>query len=81
MVNWVPGKTHRIADALSRAPLFSPEETDDMRVDTTRACLATTPGMAIELDILLNAVDADNIKLKHDILNLTETSVYAKPNN
>ena len=44
VVKWVPGKTHHIADALSLAPLFSPEETEDMRVDMARACLATTPG-------------------------------------
>ena len=27
VVKWVPRKTHHIADALSRAPLFSPDET------------------------------------------------------
>ena len=78
VVKWVPGKTHHIADALSRAPLFSPEETDNMRIDKARACLATTPGMANKLDTILNAVDADYIKLKHDILNSTQTSVYAR---
>ena len=78
MVKWVPGKTHHIADALSRAPLFSPEETDDMRIDTVRAFLATTPGMANELDAILNAVEANYIKLKHEILNSKETSVYTK---
>ena len=26
-VNWVPGKTHQIADALSRAPVFEPDAT------------------------------------------------------
>ena len=86
-VKWVPGMTRHIADALSLAPLFSPEETEDMRVDlswkkmrvdTARACLATTPGMASELDVILNAVDADYIKLRHDVMNSTETSVYAK---
>ena len=36
-VKWVPGKSHHIADALSCAPLFSPEETEDMYVDSARA--------------------------------------------
>ena len=32
VVTWVPGKTHLIADAPSRAPLFKPEE--HLEVDT-----------------------------------------------
>ena len=28
-VLWTPGKTHHIADALSRAPVFKPEENQD----------------------------------------------------
>ena len=75
VVKWVPGKTHHIADAHSRAPLFSPEETEDMQVDTARACLASLPGMASELDVILNAVDADYIKLWHDVVNSTASSV------
>ena len=35
-VKWVPGKSHHIADALSRAPLFSPEKTEDMHVNSAR---------------------------------------------
>ena len=27
---WTPGKTHHIADALSRAPVFQPEENQDI---------------------------------------------------
>ena len=29
-VLWTPGKTHHIADALSRAPVFQPEENKDI---------------------------------------------------
>jgi hypothetical protein len=32
-VEWVPGKTHQIADALSRAPVFDPEEADKSNQD------------------------------------------------
>ena len=35
-VKWVSGKSHHIADAMSRAPLFSPEETEDMHIDSAR---------------------------------------------
>ena len=29
-VLWTPGKTHHIADALSRAPVFQPEKNQDI---------------------------------------------------
>ena len=34
IVTWVPGKTQLTADAISRAPPFSPEEHPDLDVDT-----------------------------------------------
>ena len=39
-MKWFPGKSHHIADALSRAPLFAgPEEEEEISIDTTRTCL------------------------------------------
>ena len=38
-VKWVPGKLHLIADALSRAPHFSPHS-EELTVETTFAILA-----------------------------------------
>ena len=37
-VKWVPGKNHLIADALSRAPFFAPEEEQDITIDTALTC-------------------------------------------
>ena len=74
VVKWVPAKTHHITDAQSRAPLFSPKETEDIRVDTARACLVATPVMESELDMIFNVIDSDYIKLRHNIVNSTETS-------
>ena len=39
IVKWVPGKSHHIADVLSRAPLFAgPEEEEEFSIDTARTC-------------------------------------------
>ena len=37
-VKWVKGKTHMIADALSRAPVFQPKEEEDEAIDTAMQC-------------------------------------------
>ena len=37
-ITWVAGKTHYIADALSRYPVFGPAE-DNFNVDTVIKCL------------------------------------------
>lgn len=49
-VTWVAGKTHLIADALSRAPVFPPSEERD--VDDTHLCfrVATDPKMQLLYD-------------------------------
>ena len=75
-VTWVPGKSHLIADALSRAPLFAPEETEDIVIDTARICLAKSASG--QLDLILDAIDADYTKLRTDVKNGTAESMYAR---
>ena len=41
-VKWVQGKTHFIADALSRAPVFAAEE-EDLTIDCAICLLYTSP--------------------------------------
>ena len=62
-VTWVPGKIHLIADALSRALLFSPQEQSDLEVDTAITCLATTSHPS--LDVVYSAVDEDYRSPRH----------------
>ena len=38
-VKWVKGKTHMITDALSRAPVFQPEEDEEETHNTSIHCL------------------------------------------
>ena len=65
-VRWVPGKTHYIADALSRAPLFAPEELPDLEIDTAVSCLASTSHPS--LNIVYAAIDEDYTQLIRDVL-------------
>ena len=72
----VPGKIHLIADALSCAPLFKPEEHPDLEVDTAVSCLTMTKDPSISIitdnitddyklcvkDILRGSTDSDFIK-------------------
>ena len=75
-VRWVPGKTHLIADALSRAPLFSAEDLPGLEIDTTISCLSQTSQPSIRL--VYNAVDDDYRLLVQDVLNNTSLSLYSK---
>ena len=41
-VCWVPGKTHLVANTMSCAPLFAPEELPDLEIDTAISCKLRT---------------------------------------
>ena len=47
-VKWVEGKSHYIADALSRAPVFDPHE-EELTVDCAINCLRVTDSKAISI--------------------------------
>ena len=73
-VTWVPGKMHLIADALSRAPLFQPEEHPDLEVDTALSCLTMTKDPSIH--IITDNINDDYKLCVSDILNGTNDSNY-----
>ena len=46
-VSWVAGKSHLIADALSRFPVFQPQE-EELTIDCAVSCLRTTESNALQ---------------------------------
>ena len=48
-VTYVPGKTHNIADALSRVPIFPGSDDLDIQIDTALAHLVTTSDPALQI--------------------------------
>ena len=75
-VRWVPGKTHLIADALSRAPLFAPEDLPGLEIDTAISCLSQTSQPSIRL--IYDAVDDDYRQLLKDFQNNSQVSRYSQ---
>ena len=73
---YVAGKTHYIADALSRAPLFVPEDDPDMVVDTALIALAVTDDPAFK--VIQQNMDSDYVLCMNDILGETERSDLAR---
>ena len=69
---WVPAKTHLIADALSRAPLFAPEDLPGLKIDTAISCLSQTSQTSI--CVIYN----DYRQLIEDIRNDTSVSLYSQ---
>ena len=74
-VTWVPGNSHLIADTLSRAPLFPPEEVEDIAIDT--ACVCLTKSSSNQLSIIFDAIDSGYVKLRQDVCDGTFVSTYA----
>ena len=72
---WQPGKVHNIADALSRAPIFTANEEDEDNSEITiRAIAESNPNLAIlqeaaELDetyqSTINALNENNLKARY----------------
>ena len=78
-VKWVPGKSHFIADALSRAPLFSPPTPDEeeFTIDTARSCLIQVVEKNHELKLILDSLDSDYIQFRKDVVAASALSVYS----
>ena len=74
-VNWTPGKTHLIAEALSCAPLFDAKDLPGLEIDTAITCLSATSSAS--LDIIYSAIDEDYRLLISDVANGTQYSVYS----
>ena len=60
MVTWVPGKTHYIADALSRYPVFEPEA-DHIPTEDATVCLSTTAVNTIQC--ITGAITKDYLQI------------------
>ena len=60
-VQWVPGKHHYIADALSRAPLFV-KEAEELEVDAAVAC--TIRSNSVTMKSIIQAASEDSVYLE-----------------
>ena len=77
-VEWVPGKTHHIADALSRAPLFHADNELDTPISTALAYLAYLAYQQNPaLSLIYDAIDEDYKQCMVDIVEKTHKSVLA----
>ena len=74
-VKWTPGKTHLIADALSRAPLFTAQDLPGLEIDTAITCLSITSSTSLE--IIYSSIDDDYRLFLSDVKNGTQFSQYS----
>ena len=72
----VPGKTHLIADALSRAPLFELEDLPGLEINTAISCLSQTSHPSIR--VIYNTIDDDYRQLIKDVQNGSSVSLYSR---
>ena len=77
-VCWVPGETHLIADALSRAPLIVPEDLPGLEIDTAILCLSQTETSQPSIRVIYNAIDDDYRQLIENVQNGTSVSLYSR---
>ena len=75
-VQWTLGKTHLIADALSRAPLFASKDLPGQEIDTAISCLSVTSYSS--LDTIFSAIDEAYRLLLSDVPNGTRHSAYSR---
>ena len=71
-VTYVPGKTHNITDALSRAPIFLGSDDMDIQIDTALAHLVTTSDPALK--VINECIDQDYTQCIIDIREGTNRS-------
>ena len=74
-MKWTSRKTHLIADALSRAPLFAAKDLPGLEINTAITCLSATSSAS--LDIIYSSIDEDYRLLLTDINNGTQHSIYS----
>ena len=74
-VQWTPDKTHLIADALSRVPLFTAQDLPGLEIDTAITCLSATSSTSLE--IIYSSIDEDYRLLLSDVRNGTYFSKYS----
>ena len=75
IIQWTPGKSHLLADALSRAPLFTPKDLPGLEIDTAILCLFIISHPS--LDAIYSAINADYRLLLTDVPNHTRHSTYS----
>ena len=75
-VCWVPSKMHLIANALSQAPLFAPEELPGLDIDTAISRPSQTSQPSIRL--IYDSVDGDYHLLLEDVKKGSTISTYSQ---